>query len=76
MGITPWVGRVLVSFLTQDLLKELTQQLLTGLLGLGRQAFPEADWSGVPEGALSNPGARALAGLLHGGLLAGWSRQQ
>jgi hypothetical protein len=75
MAITPSRGCALRSFVTQDLLEQLAEQLAAGVLVLGRQAFPEVGWPRVAKG-LPGLAASALAGLLHGGLLWGWSRQQ
>jgi hypothetical protein len=68
------VNRGLVSFVTQGLSEQLAQELLAGLPVLGGQTSPQVSRPRDHEARW--PRASARVGLLHGGLLSGWSRQQ
>jgi hypothetical protein len=76
MAITSLFGRVIVSFVTQDELEQLAQQLLACLLLRGREVFPESGWPVLLAGTASGREACGPARLLHDELLEGWSRQQ
>jgi hypothetical protein len=76
MAITSLSDGALVLFVTQDELEQLAQQLAACLLMRGRKAFPKTGWFVVLAGVRLGREVCGPAGLLHDGLLLGWSHQQ